>query len=347
MIDLDAGETVTCTYTETKAIGTIRIQLDSVPNDPQDFDFGYYTPSGIGIFILDDDTDPQLSDVFELSDVEVGAYEVSLNSFVPAGWQLTGLTCSDPDGGTSTNLGTSQAMIDLDAGETVTCTYTETAQRPIITIVKDAVPDAKRDFSFTGDLGDFDLDDDGSFRNPSPLPRQRSFGGALGTLGPGTYTVRERAAGGSFYLTNLVCNDPDGGTTINLANRRVDIDVDWGENITCTFTNSQTTLVIIEDAVPDAAKDFSFIGSGDVPDFDLDDDETLRNPSSLKRERAFGGIAPGAYPIRQRQVNGWPLTSISCVDPDGGTTTSLGNRRANIDLDPGETVVCTFTNTRS
>ena len=145
-IDLDAGETVTCTYTETKAIGTIRIQLDSVPNDPQDFDFIYYTPSSIGIFTLDDDADTLLDDVFQLTGVAVGAYEVNLNSSAPPGWQLTGLTCSDPDGGSSMNLGFGQATIDLDAGETVSCTYTETAQRGRITIVKDAIPDAKPDF---------------------------------------------------------------------------------------------------------------------------------------------------------------------------------------------------------
>jgi hypothetical protein len=50
---------------------------------------------------------------------------------------------------------------------------------------------------------------------------------------------------------------------------------------------------------------------------------------------------------RRPPGEGWALTDIVCDDPDGGTTVSLGNRRANIDLDPGETVVCTFTNTRT
>jgi len=34
--------------------------------------------------------------------------------------------CSDPDSGSSVNLGTRTATIDLDAGETVTCTFTNT-----------------------------------------------------------------------------------------------------------------------------------------------------------------------------------------------------------------------------
>jgi hypothetical protein len=41
-------------------------------------------------------------------------------------------------------------------------------------------------------------------------------------------------------------------------------------------------------------------------------------------------------------VPGWAI-SISCSDPDNGSTGSGGT--ANIDVDAGETVTCTFTNT--
>jgi hypothetical protein len=39
---------------------------------------------------------------------------------------------------------------------------------------------------------------------------------------------------------------------------------------------------------------------------------------------------------------GWSFTSLTCDDPDSGTTVS--GQTATIDLDPGETVECTFTN---
>ena len=83
-------------------------------------------------------------------------------------------------------------------------------------------------------MPDFDLDDDDTSKNPSPLPRQRMFP----DLTPGTYPIRERSSGGGFYLTSIVCDDPDGGTTVSLANRRADVDLDPGETITCTFTNA-------------------------------------------------------------------------------------------------------------
>lgn len=41
------------------------------------------------------------------------------------GWSLTGLQCTDPDNGTSVNVNTRTATIDLDAGENVVCTYTD------------------------------------------------------------------------------------------------------------------------------------------------------------------------------------------------------------------------------
>ena len=50
------------------------------------------------------------------------------------GWTLTNLVCVDPDSGTTVNLGTGVASIDLDPGETVTCTYTDV--KPSVTIDK-------------------------------------------------------------------------------------------------------------------------------------------------------------------------------------------------------------------
>jgi hypothetical protein len=104
-----------------------------------------------------------------------------------------------------TNLATATTTIDVDAGETVTCNFTNRARRGIIRIVTDAVPDAKRDFLFT-EVGvpDFVLDDDGTFRNPSPTPRERTFA----NLTTGVYHVRETAPGGGYYLTGLTCDDP-------------------------------------------------------------------------------------------------------------------------------------------
>ena len=70
------------------------------------------------------------------------------------------------------------------------------------------------------------------------------------TVTPGTYVVSESALAG-WDLTNLVINDPDGGSSINLATRTATIDLDAGESITVTYTNTKRGAIsVVKDAVP-------------------------------------------------------------------------------------------------
>jgi len=68
------------------------------------------------------------------------------------------------------------------------------------------------------------------------------------TLAPGSHSIRELQNVPFFYLSDISCNDPDGGTTTSVDNATAVIDLDAGENITCTFTNvdprPQTKAVI-------------------------------------------------------------------------------------------------------
>jgi hypothetical protein len=315
-----------------------------LPDTPQDFAFTSTGGPGMVIlpFSLDDDADGGLPSSVTFTDLTPGSY--GFTQAVSTGWDLTGLSCADPDSGSTTNLATATTTIDVDSGETVTCTFTNRAKRGIIRIVTDAVPDAKRDFLFTGSgVPDFVLDDDGTFRNPSPISSERTFA----NLTTGVYHVRETAPGGGYYLTGLTCNDPDGGSTVSIPDRRAIIDLDPGETVVCTFTNSLTTVIIAKDADPDSSRDFFFTGTGGISDFVLDDDSTLKNPSGVPNERVFAGIDPGEYHVQEELAGGWLLSGLTCNDPDGGSAVSLLDRRAIIDLDPGETVICTFTSTRS
>ncbi|MCP3964037.1 MAG: hypothetical protein GY719_39900 [bacterium] len=96
-----------------------------------------------------------------------------------------------------------------------------------ITIVKRSEPDDPVDVAFTG-LASFSLDDDA---DPT-LPDRRTFN----NLNPGTHTVTETVPAG-WSLARIECDDPDGGTTVDLAAGEASIDLDLGEAITCTFTN--------------------------------------------------------------------------------------------------------------
>ena len=42
----------------------------------------------------------------------------------------------------------------------------------------------------------------------------------------------------------------------------------------------------------------------------------------------------------------WDLTALVCTGAGTDSSTSLANRSATLDIDAGETVVCTFTNTK-
>jgi hypothetical protein len=66
--------------------------------------------------------------------------------------------------------------------------------------------------------------------------------------------------------------------------------------------------------------------------------------SSGSGTQSFTGVAPGSYTVTESAPPaGWQFTSLVCEDEDSGS--SVSGQTANIDLDPGETVTCTFTNT--
>ena len=105
------------------------------------------------------------------------------------------------------------------------------------------------------------------------------------------------------------------------------------------------TITIIKDAVPNDAQDFAFTAdNGLTPaSFSLDDDGDATLPSQID----FTDVAIGTYNIAETLgTPDWVLTGLNCVDPNGGTTFSTITGIATIDISEGETVVCTFTNTK-
>jgi hypothetical protein len=108
-----------------------------------------------------------------------------------------------------------------------------------ITIVLDMQPNRAVDLAYTTagkKLKSFTLDDDGT----SSLPDTRSFV----RLKPGRYAVQQAVAD-RVTLEDIVCEStPNGGSgadnnTIDLANRRVAIQLEREEAVTCTFVGSQ------------------------------------------------------------------------------------------------------------
>jgi LPXTG-motif cell wall-anchored protein len=95
-----------------------------------------------------------------------------------------------------------------------------------ITIIKVADPAGRTPFPFSGGLGAFTLVDDGSSSD------RRTFS----DLAPGEYRVTEGAVT-NWQLETLVCVDPSGDSTVDVASATATVDLGAGESVTCTFTN--------------------------------------------------------------------------------------------------------------
>jgi LPXTG-motif cell wall-anchored protein len=161
------------------------------------------------------------------------------------------------------------------------------------------------------------------------------------TVGPGTYTVSELQPDG-WDLTSITCTDSSTGgsaSTGDVASSTATFRVEANETARCVFTNTEEadegTIIVTKQTLPDGAEDeFGFAGdlSGDISD----------------GESLSATVEPGTYTVAEHAADGWELTDISCTDSDGtglGSSSNLSERSATLNVDPGETVECEFTNT--
>ncbi len=287
-ISLQPGETVTCTFENTKRGYIIVDKVTDPAGDPQLFDF---TPNYADPFALADLSDPHMS-----GPLAHGTYAVSES--VPAGWDLTSATCDD---------GSDPGAISLQPGETVTCTFENTKRGYIIV---DKVTDP------AGDPQLFDFNP--NYADPFALA-DLSDPHMSGPLVHGTYAVSESVPAG-WDLTSATCDDGSDPGAIDLAP---------GETVTCTFENTKRGYIIV-DKVTDPA--------GDPQLFDFDPNYAA--PFALAdatTPHMSGPLVHGVYAVSESVPTGWDLTSATCDD---------GSDPGAIDLAPGETVTCTFENTK-
>src|SRR5688572_15307491 len=285
-LSIQTGLETICTFTNQKDSNIIVVKQTDPDGDPQSFTFtASYDADGFSL------SDGQQDNS---GDLDPGTYSVS--ETVPAGWDLESATCSD---------GSEPNNISLQAGETVTCTFTNEKDAKII-VVKQTDPEGEiRSFSFTASYdGDgFSLSD--GQQNDS------------GDLDPGTYSVSENAQVG-WDLESATCSDGSAPGSISLQ---------AGETVTCTFTNEKDAkIIVVKQTDPDGdPQSFSFTASYDGDGFSLSDGQ--QNDS--------GDLDPGTYSVSENAQAGWDLESATCSD---------GSAPANISLQAGETVTCTFTN---
>ncbi len=242
--------------------------------------------------------------------VEPGTY--TIDEIVPAGWNLASANCTNGDDPQAAGGG-----VTLAPGDDVTCTFVNSPVSPgTITITKSTLGDDGT-FQFTGDLGSFQI-----------ATTSGSGSSSFTDLTPGTYAVTETVPSG-WTLTNISCQS-DAGSGTNISGATATIDLAEGGNVSCTFTNARHgTIVVEKTATPDDTDQLFSFSSNFAGDFNLGAGENL---ATHNLQPSF--IA-GAYSVSESVPDGWTLVSATC---DGG------NSPDNINLQPGQTVTCTFDN---
>ncbi len=158
------------------------------------------------------------------TDLEAGTYAAT--ETVPDGWDLTAITCDDAD--SAGDLGTATATIHVDAGETVTCTFANTARGTIVVTKRVFCPSGcwlPYTFDFYGDAS-------GTIGNGESI--------VVDNLVPGTYTSSERSDAGPWewpWDTSICCDDDN--STADVWAPTATFHLDAGETVTCTFTNTR------------------------------------------------------------------------------------------------------------
>jgi uncharacterized repeat protein (TIGR01451 family) len=295
-IDLDPGETVTCTYTNTKR-GKIIVEKQTLPDgDPQLFTFSRSYGADFQL------SDGQTNDSgFTLTP---GTYSVS--ETVPAGWDQTGATCSD---------GSSPGSIGLSAGETVTCTFTNT-KRGALVVYKQVV----NDNGGTALASGWTMNVSG----PTSLSFAGSAAGVSNPVLPGAYSVGESGGPSGYAGPSYPTNGLPAGVSQNDCNASGSVTVGPGETKRCVLRNDDqpATLIVKKVVVNDSggtkgAADFSFqVNGGAAQAFEADGQNDLT-------------VNAGTYNVTEPAVAGYTTTYDNC---------------SGIELGIGQTATCTITN---
>jgi hypothetical protein len=323
-----SGETITCTFTNTRKTGqlTVRKVLDPA-SDPGTFDLK------IGNDLVVDDGGHLAQGTRALP---TGA-GYTVTEFDGTGTSLakydSAIECKDGDTVVESGTGTSLSGVPVIEGHEVVCTFTNTRRPGTIKVVKDLVPN--------GDAGTFDLKVGGTLVKPGAS--HGDSGSA--TVAPGAYTVSETGANGTSlvkYDSAIECKDGDTVVESGTGASLPDVAVDSNQTIVCTITNKRRTgsLTVIKDLVP----------ATDEGRFDL------RIASDVvKSEAGDGGqgaqdVAPGDYTVSEVAHTGTDLAkydkSIACTRNGQQAEAGDGASLDGVTVDSDDVVVCTITNQR-
>ena len=255
----------------------------------------------------------------------------TLTEIAQAGWDLSNIIIIDPTNNSRVDLATRTVFIALDPGETISIFYQNTqqaSQTGSISVVKTTCPvgsSAVFNFITSTPVGTFSLSD-GELWNSGPLA-------------PGNYTITELAQAG-WDLSNIIVNDPDSGSRVDLASGTVFVDLDPGESITLFYQNTQQaplpgSISVSKVSCPVGSLDvFRFVTSVSPFAFNLSDGGTWSS----------GDLSPGTYTVTELVPQGWTIANILIDDPSGNSSVNLSSGTATVVLSAGSHVSIVYQN---
>lgn len=311
--------------------GTVIVRKQTVPADATtEFDFSTTvttTPATTtSPFMLKDDGVKTIVNVNPGTGLTVTEDVASLD-----GYELTGIDCSagtvTP---TSAVIATGVVTFDMTAGETLDCTYTNTA-RGDITVTKQVVN------ACTGadnDGGLFTLFIDGFFSGL--VGNGGSF--TKDDLAPGNYAVGENDPGAAYASSIGGDADCSDGT----------VSLGAGGSVSCTVTNTRQPHIRINKVVTDGSsaefdlKIDGVIYKSGVSGWVAGDGDNAGNGDSVEARVSIGNhtISEVNNDGTAVNTNQW-LVNISCTD---GSKVQGQTSLANVSADSGELIECTIYN---
>ena len=327
----DNEKAIVCTFTNTRNTGSIELKKDWVG-----------TAGNVDLFIkkgatqIDTASANGADGTTGANTVDTGTYDLSevFGANTSASDYTTTFACT---GAAATPGGSGLARtITVAAGETVVCTFTNTRNTGSIELKKDWV----------GTAGNVDL----FIKKGATQIDTASANGADGTTGAntvdtGTYDLSEvfgANTSASDYTTTFACTGAaatPGGSGLART-----ITVAAGETVVCTFTNTRNTGSI------ELKKDW--VGTAGNVDLFIKKGATQIDTASANGADGTTGantVDTGTYDLSEvfganTSASDY-TTTFACT---GAAATPGGSGLARtITVAAGETVVCTFTNTRN
>ena len=318
------GQAVTCTFTNTRKTGSLTVKKSLDPTaDP-------------GLFDLKIDGTAYAQNVSHngtTGDQTVVAGEHTVTETTGSNSPTTlsdynaKLACEDKNGPVTSTDG----KVQVADSQAVTCTFTNTRKAGSLTVKKSLDP--------TTDPGLFDLKIDGT-----TYAQNVSHNGTTGDqyAVAGEHAISETAGSNSptaltDYNSKLACQDKNGP----VASTDGKVQVADGQAITCTFTNTRKTgsLTVKKSLDPTA----------DPGLFDLKIDGTAY-AQNVGHNGNTGDqtVVAGEHTVTETAGSNSPTTlsdynsKLACQDAQGDVASTDGK----VQVADGQSVTCTFTNTR-